>query len=64
MLKIHEQLASLREERGYTLRELAEKTGVNYPNISRIERGETSPSVSTLEKLLDGLDAKIEIIKR
>lgn len=64
MLKIHEQLAALREERGYTLRELAEKTGVNYPNISRIERGETSPSVSTLEKLLDGLGAHIEIVKR
>lgn len=64
MLKIHEQLAALREERGYTLRQLSERTGVDYANISRIERGDVSPSVSTLEKLLDGLGAHIEIVKR
>lgn len=64
MLKIHEQLAALREERGYTLRQLSERTGVDYANISRIERGDVSPSITTLERLLDGLDAKIEIIKR
>lgn len=62
-MTIYEQLAALREERGYTLRELADITGVHYPNISRIEKGETSPSVSTLEKLLDGLGAHIEIVK-
>lgn len=64
MLKIHEQLAALRDERGYTLRQLSERTGVGYANISRIERGDVSPSITTLERLLDGLDAKIEIIKR
>lgn len=64
MLKIHEQLAALREERGYTLRQLSGRTGVDYANISRIERGDVSPSITTLERLLDGLDAKIEIIKR
>ena len=64
MLKIHEQLAALREERGYTLRQLSERTGVDYANISRIERGDVSPSITTLERLLDGLDARIEIIKR
>ena len=63
-MKIHEKVAALRDERGYTLRQPSDRTGVDYANISRIERGDVSPSITTLERLLDGLDARIEIIKR
>lgn len=54
-------IRELREERGVSLRALADASGVNFTTIRHIERGDNSPSVATLEKLLDALGAKIEI---
>lgn len=56
---IHAHLASrlraLRAERGLTLDSLAERTGVSRSMISLIERGESSPTASVLDKLAGGL---------
>ncbi len=49
----------LREERGLSLRELAEKCDVSFNAISRIERGENSPTVSTLHQLATALKIPI-----
>ena len=35
-----------------------------YAHIHKIERGELSPSIDTLTKLLDALDAELTITKR
>ncbi|HJT90118.1 MAG TPA: helix-turn-helix domain-containing protein [Bryobacteraceae bacterium] len=49
--RIAERLAALRGERGWPLDALAERTGISRATLSRIERGELSPSAALLNKL-------------
>jgi transcriptional regulator with XRE-family HTH domain len=52
-------LRTLRKERGLSLRALAELSGLSPNTISLIERGVTSPSVSTLHRLATALAVPI-----
>jgi len=45
------RLASLRGERGWSLDTLAERSGISRTTLSRLERGETSPTASLLGRL-------------
>lgn len=45
------RLAHLRAERGWSLDQLAEASGVSRATLSRLERGQTSPTASLLGKL-------------
>ncbi|RFC71164.1 XRE family transcriptional regulator [Streptomyces sp. AcE210] len=45
------RLASLRAERGWSLGELADRSGVSRSTLSRAERGEISPTASLLNRL-------------
>jgi len=61
------RLAALRSERGWSLQDLARRTGVSRSNLSRIERGEISPTADALVRLaaaydqtLSGLMAEVE----
>lgn len=45
------RLAELRAERGWSLDQLAEASGVSRATLSRLERGQTSPTASLLGKL-------------
>jgi transcriptional regulator with XRE-family HTH domain len=45
------RLGTLRAERGWSLDELAGRTGVSRSTLSRLERGEISPTASLLGKL-------------
>jgi transcriptional regulator with XRE-family HTH domain len=49
--RIAQQLARLRGERGWSLEALAERTGISRPTLSRLERGELSPTAAMLGKL-------------
>ncbi|MEW6029554.1 MAG: helix-turn-helix domain-containing protein [Chloroflexota bacterium] len=53
------RLRELREERGISMRGLAQKSGLSANALSMIERGKTSPSVSTLYKLADAMGLPI-----
>lgn len=53
------RLRELREGRGISMRQLAAQSGLSANALSMIERGKTSPSVSTLYKLADGLGVSI-----
>ncbi len=53
------QLTALREQRGLSMRALAEKCNLSPNTISLIERGSTSPSVSTLHQLASALRVPI-----
>lgn len=44
-----------REQRGYSVRELAKRAGVGFVTVSRIENGHMSPTVDMLEKLAKAL---------
>ena len=50
---------SLRVRAGITLRELGRSSGVSPAMISRIENGQVSPSLSTLEALAIALDVPV-----
>jgi transcriptional regulator with XRE-family HTH domain len=49
--RIAQRLASLRAERGWSLDVLAERTGISRATLSRIERGELSPTAGMLGTL-------------
>ncbi|MBP6178479.1 MAG: helix-turn-helix domain-containing protein [Anaerolineales bacterium] len=56
---VAKSLRELREARGISMRTLATKSGLSANALSMIERGKTSPSVSTLYKLADALGVSI-----
>lgn len=53
------RLRQLRDERGVSMREIARRSGLSANALSMIERGLTSPSVSTLNKLAGALQVPI-----
>ncbi len=58
------QVIGLRLKRDLTQAELAERCGVDQADISRIERGETSPTTRTLQRIADALDADVRLVER
>jgi transcriptional regulator with XRE-family HTH domain len=52
-------IRSIREQRGWSLRALAERSGLSINAISLIERGANSPTVSTLHLLATALGLSI-----
>ena len=58
-VNIGERLRELREAHNISMRALATKSGLSANALSMIERGKTSPSVSTLYKLADALGVSI-----
>ncbi len=54
-LNIGRHLKVARQSRNMTLDELSEATGVSKPMLSQIERGQSSPTVTTLWKIATGL---------
>lgn len=53
-------LTELREERGLTQREIAERTGIKQPMLARIERGQM-PTLPTLRRIAQALNARVVI---
>ena len=50
-----EQLRAWRAVRGLSQRDLAQRAGVVYPLVARLEMGQTDPRLSTLERLAEAL---------
>lgn len=61
---IGRQLAELRAKRGLTTRQLADACGVNYANISKIERGSYNVSVDILGRVCEALGAELRIVEK
>ena len=53
------RLLEMRQERGLSLRALSDASGLSVNAIGRIERGENSPTVSTLQRLASALDVPL-----
>ncbi len=59
-----DQIRALREERGYTLQDLAKRANLSLSYLSEIERGSKRPSLKTIEKLANALNvSKTQLIK-
>ncbi|PJI44588.1 MAG: DNA-binding protein [Rhizobium sp.] len=55
------RLKTLRTERGLTLDQLAELSGVSRAMISRVERGEASPTAALLARLCSALGVSLSV---
>lgn len=59
------RLRALREEQGLSLRKLAERSGVHYMNLFKIENGDVDPQLSTLMKLCNALGVPLnDLVKQ
>lgn len=54
-------MISARLECHMTQKELAERTGIRQSNISRIESGNSSPTIDTLARIAAGLGKQLKI---
>ncbi len=54
--KLAKNLRRLREERGLSQEELADRAGLHRTYISMIERLSRNPTITVLEKIAHGLD--------
>jgi transcriptional regulator with XRE-family HTH domain len=52
-------LKQWRDQRGWSLRQLGERSGVSYVSISLIENGQLDPRLSTLERLARALEIRV-----
>ncbi len=53
--KLGARIQEIRKSKGITQERLAEKIGLDTPNLSNIERGKRFMSAETLEKIVDAL---------
>ncbi len=53
--RVAARIAQLRKARGWSMRELARRSGLPPESISRAERGLNEPSVTSLDKICEGL---------
>jgi Predicted transcription factor, homolog of eukaryotic MBF1 len=58
---IGEAVMTARARKGLSQKELSEITGIDQADISRIERGIANPSVSTLNRIAEALDARLTV---
>jgi XRE family transcriptional regulator, regulator of sulfur utilization len=58
------QLAQRRRERHLTQQQLADLSGINQAEISRIERGLANPTTATLGALMRALAVDVQLIAR
>jgi len=58
------RVRALREGMGFSLRDLAERSGVSAPMLSQVERGETSPTLVVAEKIAGGLELTLSQLLR
>ena len=54
-------LARAREYAAMTQKQLSQKTGIYQSDISKIESGNANPSLSTLQRLAEGMNMNLEI---
>jgi transcriptional regulator with XRE-family HTH domain len=58
------RIKALREAMGFSLRDLAERSGVSAPMLSQVERGETSPTLAVAAKIAAGLELTLSQLLR
>lgn len=65
-LDVIRAIIEARTSQNLTQKELAERTGINQADISKLENGTRNPSVNLLKRLADGMGMvlKIEFIPK
>lgn len=60
-IRLAMEVHALREKRGLSQRELAERLGTTQSAIARLEAGNVTPSLATLDKLADALGVELVV---
>ena len=55
-------MADARISQNLTQKELAERTGINQADISKLENGTRNPSLKLLKRLADGMDMDLKLV--
>jgi DNA-binding XRE family transcriptional regulator len=59
--RVMTELRVAREAAGISLRDLEERTGISRGNLSRLETGESNPTVSTLRRYAEAIGKTVTI---
>lgn len=59
-MALGDNLKQLRKEKGLTQGDLSELSGIKLAHISKLERSESDPKLSTIEKLIKALDCSAD----
>lgn len=54
-------IVDARKNHNLTQKELAERTGINQADISKIETGNANPTLSVLKRLAEGMDMVLKL---
>lgn len=58
-MTIGEKIRDVRKQKGLTQKELADRIGISYVNISRIETGDRNPSYRVIEIIADAMGVSV-----
>lgn len=60
-LRIGQRISELRQEKGLSLKELADMVGIDFSNLSKIERGKYNVGIDILYKVCKALVVELKI---
>lgn len=60
-MNVIKALVEARVSRNLTQKELAERTGINQADISKLENGTRNPTINLLKRLAEGMDMVLKI---
>lgn len=65
-LEVIRAIVDARISQNLTQKQLAERTGINQADISKLENGTRNPTVNLLKRLADGMDMilKVEFVPK
>ena len=50
-----------RKNRNLTQQQLADRTGINRADISRLENGNSNPTIAQLQRIAEGMDMTLKV---
>ena len=59
-MRIGERIKRLRQDKGMSQQTLADECDIESPNLSRIENGNTNPTIKSLWKISNALGVKLK----
>lgn len=62
LLRFAAHLTRIRQDKGYSIRELAAASGLEYSQVQRIEKGKVNFAFTTLLALAQGLDLEPSVL--
>jgi transcriptional regulator with XRE-family HTH domain len=59
-MTIGQRIKNLRQKKNWTQKDLGEKVGINWTNITRYEKDKIKPSVKMLRKFADAFEVPVD----